>query len=91
MAWIALISMMTGVLMQHLGLSEAISETIGKIAKCHQCCSFWLTLSSLIYFGYEPFASLALSMLMAYLSNYFGMALILMNKIYSRLWEKIQD
>lgn len=90
MVWIALIAMVVAVLMQHLGLTTAISNVIVKIAKCHRCCAFWATLATLIYFGYDPFASLALSILMAYLSNYLGLLLLLLQKIYDKIWEKIQ-
>ena len=90
MIWIALISMMVGTLIQHLGLSEAIVGVAAKIAKCHRCCSFWLTLAALIYFGYDPFISLTLSILMAYLSNYFGLFLLWMNKLYTKLWQRIE-
>lgn len=81
---------MVGVLIQHLGLSEAIANVIMKIAKCHRCCAFWLTLATLLYFGNEPFISLSLSILMAYLSNYLGLLLMLVNKLYLRLWQKIE-
>ena len=90
MIWIALMSMVVGTLMQHLGLSEAIARVITKIAKCHRCCSFWLTLAVMIYYGYEPFESLVLSILMAYLSNFFGLVLLLMNKLYTKLWQRIE-
>ena len=90
MVWIALISMVVGTLMQHLGLSEAIAGVITKIAKCHRCCSFWLTLAVMIYYGYEPFVSLVLSILMAYISNFFGLLLLLLNKLYTKLWQRIE-
>ena len=90
MIWIALTSMIVGTLMQHLGLSEAIARAVSKIAKCHRCCSFWLTLVALIYFGYDPFISLTLSILMAYLSNYFGLFLLWTNKLYTKLWQKVE-
>ena len=51
MVWIALISMVVGVLIQHLGLSEAVVGVVQKIAKCPKCCAFWLTLATLAYFG----------------------------------------
>ena len=90
MVWIALISMAVGVLIQHLGLSEAVVGVVQKIAKCPKCCAFWLTLSTLAYFGYDPLASLALSILMAYLSSFFGLALVLLNRLYLWLWEKTE-
>lgn len=90
MVWIALISMVVGVLIQHLGLSEAAVGVVQRIAKCPKCCAFWLTLATLAYFGYDPLASLALSILMAYMSSFFGLALVLLNRLYLWLWEKTE-
>ena len=88
MVWIAICAAISAVLMQHLGLCEAIAEIIGKIAKCHICCCFWLTLAALLHSGCEIIAAISLSIVMAYLSNYFGIVLMLMQRIYSVLWQK---
>lgn len=89
MVWIAICAAISAVLMQHLGLCEAIAEVIGKIARCHVCCCFWLTLAALLYSGCGIIAAISLSIIVAYLSNYFGILLMLMQKIYEKLWEKI--
>ncbi len=89
MVWIAVCAAVSAVLMQHLGLCEAIAEVVGKVAKCHVCCCFWLTLAALLYSGCEIIAAVSLSIIMAYLSNFFSIFLMLMQKIYDRLWEKI--
>lgn len=89
MVWIAICAAISAVLMQHLGLCEAIAEVIGKIARCHVCCCFWLTLAALLYSGCEIIAAISLSIIMAYLSNYFGILLMLTQKIYEKLWQKI--
>lgn len=88
MVWIAVCAAVSAVLMQHLGLCEAIAEIVGKVAKCHVCCCFWLTLAALLYSGCEIIAAVSLSIVMAYLSNFFSIFLMLMQKIYDRLWEK---
>ena len=88
MVWIAICAAISAVLMQHLGLCEAIAEIIGKIAKCHICCCFWLTLAALLHSGCEIVAAISLSIVMAYLSNYFVIVLMLMQRIYSVLWQK---
>lgn len=88
MLWIAICAAISAVLMQHLGLCEAIAEVIGKIAKCHVCCCFWLTIVALLYSGCGIIAAVSLSIVMAYLSNFFSIVLVLAQKIYDRLWEK---
>lgn len=89
MVWIAICAAISAVLMQHLGLCEAIAEVAGKVAKCHVCCCFWLTLTALLYSGCGIIAAVSLSIVMAYLSNFFCILLVLMQRIYDRLWEKI--
>ncbi len=89
MVWIAICAAVSAVLMQHLGLCEAIAEVISKIAKCHVCCCFWLTLAALLYSGCGIVAAVSLSIVMAYMSNFFGIVLVLMQKIYNQLWEKV--
>lgn len=75
--------------MQHLGLCEAIAEVIGKIAKCHVCCCFWGTLAALLYSDCGIIVAVSLSIIMAYLSNFFSVFLMLMQKMYDLLWKKI--
>lgn len=91
MEWlsIALISMVVGVTAHHLGLTEETSRIFRKIASCPKCCSFWFSLSALIYSGCDLFISVALSLFVAYLSFYFGLILILLQKLYNWLWQKI--
>ncbi len=89
MVGIAICAAISAVLMQHLGLCEAIAEIIGKIAKCHTCCCFWGTLAALLYSGCEIIVAISLSIIMAYLSNYFGLLLIVLNRWYDVLWQKI--
>lgn len=91
MVWIAICAAVSAVLMQHLGLCEAIAEIIGKIAKCHICCCFWLTLAALLYSGCGIIAAVSLSIIMAYMSNFFGIVLVLMQKVYNQLWEKVNQ
>lgn len=88
MVWIAVCAAISAVLMQHLGLCEAIAEVIGKIARCHVCCCFWGTLAALLYSGCGIIAAISLSIIMAYFSNYFGILLMLMQKLFDMLWEK---
>lgn len=73
----------------HLGLPEAIAEVVSKIAKCEKCCSFWLTIAALLYSGADLIAIVALSILAAYLSHWIGVLLIVMQKLFTRLWQRV--
>lgn len=91
MEWvlIALICMMVGVTAHHLGLTEEAANVAGKIAACPKCCTFWITISVLYIKGCDLFISVSLSLFVAYLSFYFGLLLILLQKIYNWLWGKV--
>ena len=88
MVWIA-VAVMVGVCIgHHLGLSEAIAHTVLKIAKCSKCLSFWCVLFILVISDCNIFSALLLSIIMAYLSHYFNLLLIALNKLYEWLWQK---
>jgi uncharacterized membrane protein YgdD (TMEM256/DUF423 family) len=86
---IMLITAITACVGVHLGLFGAIASVISKIASCERCSCFWLTVIALTYYGADVIAVVALSMLAAYLSSWIGVSLIWLNKIYDRLWEKL--
>lgn len=85
----ALVVMMCATLAQHLGLSEAVVGVVARVAKCPKCMSFWCTALVLIYLGCDPLVAAGLSLLMAYASHWFGIALYALNYLYDRLWQKI--
>lgn len=89
MVWIMLIMAFSATLAVHLGLPEAISEVVGKIAKCEKCTSFWSTVAILVYNGAETTDIIALSILAAYLSHWIGLLLIVMQNIFTRLWQRV--
>lgn len=91
MEWliIALISMMVGVTAHHLGLAEEAAKIIDKIAGCPKCISFWLTLFVLLLSNCNLLVAIALSLVAAYLSYYFGLILMLFQNVYNWLWEKV--
>lgn len=93
MEWlfIALISMMVGVTAHHLGLTEEVAKIAEKIAGCPKCCSFWITLFVLLFNGCNIFVAAALSLLAAYLSFYFGLMLMLLQRLYNWLWQKVNQ
>lgn len=84
MFWIAVMAMTCAVLAQHLGLAEAVSDVLSKIAKCPMCCSMWVTLAALLHSSCDIVLAVALSVIMSYLSNYFGILLIELQRLY--LW-----
>lgn len=88
MLWIALIVMMAACLMQHLGLSQAIAAVVSKIAKCPKCLTFWTTALVLLMSGCDALIALVLSLLMSYLSHFFSLVLMVLNKIYDWLWQR---
>lgn len=89
MVWIMLTMALAATLAVHLGLPEAIAEVVGKVAKCEKCTSFWATGAALWYGGADLTAIVALSILAAYLSHWIGLLLIVMQKIFTRLWQRV--
>ena len=73
----------------HLGLPEAIAEVVTKVAKCEKCACFWITAAALWYSGADLIVIAALSILAAYLSHWIGLLLIVMQKIFTRLWQRV--
>ena len=88
MIWIALQTMMAVCLAQHLGLPQAIASVVLKICKCPKCMTFWSTLLVLLMTGCDILIASALSVLMSYLSHFFGLVLMVLNNLYDRLWER---
>lgn len=86
---IALVAMVVANLAQHLGLSEEIAKVVGKIARCPKCLSFWIVLLVLGLSGKRLTIAIALSMFCAYLSNWFGLLLLWLNKVYNKVWERL--
>ena len=77
--WISAAVMICVSLSSHLGLNDAIADTLGKILKCGTCSVFWTSLITLLYFKTDIFTALALSISASYLSNY----------LYSSIWERL--
>ena len=88
MLWIALMTMMAVCLAQHLGLPQAIASVVLKVARCPKCMTFWITLFVLLVVGCSVGIASVLSILMSYLSHFFGLVLMVLNNLYDRLWER---
>lgn len=90
MMLIALITMMLATLAHHLGLPEAIARMGLKVAKCPKCLSFWIALLVLVFVGCNVFIAIGLSLIVAYLSFWFGLLLGWLNRKYDKLWQRLQ-
>jgi hypothetical protein len=75
--------MISAVVLQHLGLTEAISKVVSKVAKCHICCSFWSVLSVLLLLHYDLITTVLLSAIMAYFSNFMLFVLLGGQRLYN--------
>lgn len=87
---VALVAAFVALLSQHLGLAQEIARIITKISRCSKCTTMWVTLGVLVLCGYEILAAAALSLIMAYLSYWFGLILIIFQAIYNKLWQRLQ-
>lgn len=91
MVVIALIVMMTAVMAQHLGLSDAVAKVVSKVLKCPRCLSFWTVLFVLVMLGCDLIIAMGLSVLMAYLSIWIGLLLGKLNDLYDKLWRRKEN
>lgn len=85
---IAIATMIAATLAQHLGLTEAIAHVVDKIASCSQCFTFWVTMSALLYLGHDVYASALAAVAVAYLSNWFVLFLLILQRKFTHLYEK---
>ena len=84
----AIVLMMAATLAVHMGLPQEVAKVTAKILGCHKCMSFWSVLVATAMF--EPlWLALLLSLLSAYLSGWFAILLIILNKIYEKLWQRL--
>lgn len=90
MILIALIAMMLATLAHHLGLPESVARVGVKISQCPKCLSFWIALIVLVYVKCNVFVAIGLSLIMSYLSFWFGLLLGWLNLKYDKLWQRTQ-
>lgn len=86
---VALVAMIVAVLACHLGLSEAIAKVVSKVARCPKCLTFWLVLLVLMVSCDNTIVAISLSLLCAYLSNWVGLFFMWLNKVYNKVWERL--
>lgn len=85
--WIAMLLMTVATVAVHLGLPQAIAGVVTKVFRCHKCLSFWLTLIGLAIIGCPLDLVALLSIAAAYMSDWLGMLLVVINKISNKIWE----
>lgn len=78
-------------LIHHLGLAQAIAEVMDKILKCSQCLTFWSVIVGLIYIGQDIVTAIFLAISMAYLSNWFGLILLYLQRKFTTLYERERE
>lgn len=86
---IAIAVMMTATVAVHMALPQAISSVVAKVSKCHKCLSFWSALVVLVVARCNVIVAVLLSLGVSYLSNWFGLLLIWLNRKYNELWQRV--
>lgn len=84
-------AVITACLGVHLDLFNAITSVLTKISSCAKCSSFWCSVVLLWYVGADVISIVSLSLLAAYISNWVGFILVIANKYYTKLWEKLSQ
>jgi len=89
MGWIeAIVSMCVVLIAHHLGFIDKVYNVAGEIARCPMCSVFWITLGVLWYNGIDTIEAVALSFIMAYLSNWVAIAIDILSLLYERVWQR---
>lgn len=87
----SIVLMVSANLIHHLGLAQAIAEVVDKILRCNQCLTFWSVIAGLTYFGQDIVTATILAITMAYLSNWFGLILLYLQRKFTTLYEREKD
>ena len=87
----SLIVMVSVCLIHHLGLAHAISEVVDKVLSCSQCLTFWSVLAGLIYLSTDMITAVFFAIVMAYLSNWFGLLLLYLQRQFNRFYGREKD
>ena len=92
MFWLTSMLLMVSVnLIHHLGLAQAIAEVMNKILGCSQCLTFWSVVAGLTYLGQDIITAVFLAITMAYLSNWFGLILLYLQRKFTTMYEREKD
>jgi uncharacterized membrane protein YkvI len=80
----------TAVMINHLGLIEAVEKVIKHeipIVNCCKCLSFWLVLAYMLINGYSVINSVATSFLCALAATWFELLLGVIDHYYMKIYE----
>lgn len=89
MGWTeAIVSMCVVLIAHHLGFIDKAYNIAGEIARCPMCSVFWVTLGVLFYNSIDTIEAIALSFIMAYLSNWVAIAIDILSLLYERVWQR---
>ena len=89
MLWVVAITSMCVVLIaHHLGFIGKVYAIVGEVARCSMCSVFWVTMCVLWYYGGTLFEVIALSFVVAYLSNWAGIAVETLSRMYEMVWQR---
>ena len=83
---------LSAVLINHLGLIEAVEKVIRHklpVLNCCKCLSFWAVLVYCLATCDNAIASVAISFICAYLAVWLELACGVIDKIYNRVYESI--
>ena len=87
--WIAIASTIGMTLAVHLGLTSSIARVASRIARCNMCATFWFTLVILLLCETHPLVAALLSILGSYASNWLLFLLIILQRKYDEIWQRI--
>lgn len=87
----SLIVMVSVCLIHHLGLAHAISGVVDKVLSCSQCLTFWSVLAALVYLSTDMITAVFFAITMAYLSNWFGLLLLYLQRQFNRFYGREKD
>ena len=87
----SLIVMVSVTLIHHLGLAHAISEVVDKVVSCSQCLTFWSVLAGLVYLSTDLITAVFFAIVMAYLSNWFGLLLLYLQRQFNKFYGREKD
>jgi hypothetical protein len=75
----------------HLALTETIARIALRIARCERCTAFWSVLFILALTIDDYLTAVALAITAALLSHWFAFVLIVLQKLYDRIWQKLNN
>nr|DAH79183.1 MAG TPA: hypothetical protein [Caudoviricetes sp.] len=90
-AIIALLAAVSAALAHHLGLVEKVAETAREIAGCSRCSVFWTVFCVLLFERVHAVVAFGAAIILAYLSDWFGLLLFRAAKLYEKLWQRINN